>query len=374
MFIVLRRSKWLCVRVEQSGGLMSTECETVLLVEGDEGLRDSLGELLQSDGYHILATNGAESALRLCAKHDGTIRFLITDMFLGFVSGFELAVGVASAHPDINIVFTTTPPSSMSNSNCQMCARAEVHFMPKPFLYSQLRTKLVQLSSQPADTPLKWLTHFFDERRLPKAPEVRHPIAVQLQAVELNSYLVVKGMLRQPDGREDPCLIEPRIWTSRIWRQLRVKDLAYLGDKVIQLTVRLLTDREAQQVEQGEPVLDKFEKLALEFRLLIEHVHSALNPLTEQLKQSPQGSERTESTQSTTEPALSKEIVPLHQLEREALLSALRQLKGNKTIAARKLGIAKATLYRKLKEQGIVFEPAVRNKKDMPSQPHKVIE
>ena len=369
---------------------MSTEGETVLLVESDEVLLDSLGELLQNDGYRVLAANGAESALRLCAKHDGTIRFLITDMFLGRINGFELAVGVASAHPHINIVFTTSPPDLMSTSDCGLCRRVEAHFLSKPFLYSELRRKIAQLSSQPADIPLEWLTHFFDERRLPKAPEVRHPIAVQLQAVELNTYLVVKGTLRQPDGREDPCLIEPRIWTTRTWRQLRVKDLEYLGDKVVQLTVCLLTDREAQPLEQNVPVLEEFEKMALEFQLLIDDARSALNPLTERLKQSPQRFQRytaqktelelvgsnTESTQSSTPPgsALSNEIVPLHQLEKEALLSALRQLKGNKTIVARKLGIAKATLYRKLKEHGIVFEPALDNKEDLSDESREVIE
>jgi len=43
-------------------------------------------------------------------------------------------------------------------------------------------------------------------------------------------------------------------------------------------------------------------------------------------------------------------IIPIAQLEREAILSALRQLKGDKLEAAKKLGMGKTTLYRKIRE------------------------
>ena len=45
-------------------------------------------------------------------------------------------------------------------------------------------------------------------------------------------------------------------------------------------------------------------------------------------------------------------ITPLHQLEKQAILHALDALKGDKLQAARRLGIGKTTLYRKLKEYG----------------------
>jgi len=47
------------------------------------------------------------------------------------------------------------------------------------------------------------------------------------------------------------------------------------------------------------------------------------------------------------------EVVPLAELEREAILGAIRKLGGDKLLAARLLGIGKTTLYRKLKEYGI---------------------
>ena len=46
-------------------------------------------------------------------------------------------------------------------------------------------------------------------------------------------------------------------------------------------------------------------------------------------------------------------VTPLAELEREAILGAIRTLNGDKLKAARLLGIGKTTLYRKLKEYGI---------------------
>jgi DNA-binding NtrC family response regulator len=52
------------------------------------------------------------------------------------------------------------------------------------------------------------------------------------------------------------------------------------------------------------------------------------------------------------------QIVPLAVQERQAILTTLETLKGDKLLAARVLGIGKTTLYRKLKEYGIAEQPA----------------
>jgi len=62
--------------------------------------------------------------------------------------------------------------------------------------------------------------------------------------------------------------------------------------------------------------------------------------------------------QAVTEPARTLPIpdhgvTSIATLEKQAILSTIRQLKGDKLMAARLLGIGKTTLYRKLKEYGI---------------------
>lgn len=46
-------------------------------------------------------------------------------------------------------------------------------------------------------------------------------------------------------------------------------------------------------------------------------------------------------------------MVPIVQMEKEAILNTLRLLNGDKLRAAKLLGIGKTTLYRKLKEYGL---------------------
>jgi DNA-binding NtrC family response regulator len=52
-------------------------------------------------------------------------------------------------------------------------------------------------------------------------------------------------------------------------------------------------------------------------------------------------------------PAHSNDIVPLHELERQAIENALKRTRGDRSVAAQLLGIGRTTLYRKLKEYRI---------------------
>jgi DNA-binding NtrC family response regulator len=57
-----------------------------------------------------------------------------------------------------------------------------------------------------------------------------------------------------------------------------------------------------------------------------------------------------------TEPALTVEVRSIAEMEKQAILTTLRHLNGDKLMAARLLGIGKTTLYRKLKEYGVTDE------------------
>jgi len=60
------------------------------------------------------------------------------------------------------------------------------------------------------------------------------------------------------------------------------------------------------------------------------------------------------STGEASETGSAPELKTLADMEREAILGAIRTLNGDKLQAAKLLGIGKTTLYRKLKEYGIV--------------------
>jgi two-component system response regulator HydG len=79
-----------------------------------------------------------------------------------------------------------------------------------------------------------------------------------------------------------------------------------------------------------------------------------LGDLPTQLQQ--QGLEARRAAAAHAEPAAAgaaPAVTPLAELERQAILGAIRALHGDKLQAARLLGIGKTTLYRKLKDYGI---------------------
>ena len=84
-----------------------------------------------------------------------------------------------------------------------------------------------------------------------------------------------------------------------------------------------------------------------------------LGDLPTQLQQ--QGLEARRTATATSEPAgeggAVAEVKTLADLERDAILGAIRLLNGDKLQAAKLLGIGKTTLYRKLKEYGMVDPP-----------------
>jgi len=57
--------------------------------------------------------------------------------------------------------------------------------------------------------------------------------------------------------------------------------------------------------------------------------------------------------ESSSENNLRREVIPIDQMEKEAIKNALDQTRGNKREAARKLNISERTLYRKIKEYDI---------------------
>jgi two-component system response regulator HydG len=52
-------------------------------------------------------------------------------------------------------------------------------------------------------------------------------------------------------------------------------------------------------------------------------------------------------------------VLSIAELEKQAILNTIRELKGDKLMAARLLGIGKTTLYRKLKEYGLSDDPTL---------------
>jgi DNA-binding NtrC family response regulator len=86
---------------------------------------------------------------------------------------------------------------------------------------------------------------------------------------------------------------------------------------------------------------------------LTSHPVLNLGDLPTQLQQEGLAAHHAASSQKKTAETGLQAVKPLADLERDAILQAIRLLNGDKLQAAKLLGIGKTTLYRKLKEYGI---------------------
>ncbi|WP_316413359.1 ATP-binding protein [Mesoterricola silvestris] len=114
--------------------------ETVLLVEDNEILLQSVQDLLRSLGYRVLAAGLPQEALALARSEAGPIHVLLTDLVMPGQNGWDLAQQVKELRPGIKFIF-------MSGYTAQAEVRQEMHaqghpYLQKPFSLRDLAGKL----------------------------------------------------------------------------------------------------------------------------------------------------------------------------------------------------------------------------------------
>jgi PAS domain S-box-containing protein len=80
-------------------------CETVLLVEDEESVRQLVRETLEAKGYKVLEAENGESALKVATAHSGDIQMLITDVVMPGMSGREVARQLCASHPSMRVLY-----------------------------------------------------------------------------------------------------------------------------------------------------------------------------------------------------------------------------------------------------------------------------
>jgi PAS domain S-box-containing protein len=83
----------------------SRASETILLVEDEDTVRESIAEYLKQRGYKVLTANGGPQALSLASESNQTIDLLLTDVIMPKMSGRELAEKIRETRPEIKTVF-----------------------------------------------------------------------------------------------------------------------------------------------------------------------------------------------------------------------------------------------------------------------------
>jgi len=139
--------------LEASDPNMTTEpekggCETVLLVEDEESVRELVRVTLSSRGYKVLEAEDGESGLRLAADTQGQIDILVTDVMMPGIGGRELATKLSAIRPGICVLFLSgytedvvVTPGALGPGTA---------FLQKPFTLQHLAKKVREvLRSKP---------------------------------------------------------------------------------------------------------------------------------------------------------------------------------------------------------------------------------
>jgi len=115
--------------------------ESILLVEDQDPLRESLCEILQELGYTVLEAEDADRAEQIACCHKDTSLVLI-DIDLPGISGLTLAAKLRKCRPGLKLLQLTAPPSGFVNHGPR---HEGSDFIQKPFAPQVVAQKLRQL-------------------------------------------------------------------------------------------------------------------------------------------------------------------------------------------------------------------------------------
>jgi CheY-like chemotaxis protein len=105
--------------------------ETVLLVEDSHDVRELVSEILERNGYTLLAAAHGGEALEIHRRHEGSIDLVITDLVMPEMSGPELIARLAERDPRIKVLYMSGYTQDAAQHQGLPGCRAA--FLEKPF-------------------------------------------------------------------------------------------------------------------------------------------------------------------------------------------------------------------------------------------------
>jgi PAS domain S-box-containing protein len=105
--------------------------ETVLVVDDDDGVRNTTARILTRAGYSVLSAASPAAAEELWTTHDGPIHLLLTDVMMPAMDGGELSRRLLATRPSARVLYT----SGYTNESVvgRGLITGDTAFLPKPF-------------------------------------------------------------------------------------------------------------------------------------------------------------------------------------------------------------------------------------------------
>ncbi|MCI0700598.1 MAG: response regulator [Planctomycetia bacterium] len=123
-----------------------SQTPTILLVEDDPDLRDTLDLLLHQHGYHVIATGNGLRALELAEEHHPDVA--LVDLLVPGQSGFQVTLALKENYGDRVRVLVMSGNVSQAHQDYAFASGAE-HFLAKPFSPEQLLEAIESVCPMP---------------------------------------------------------------------------------------------------------------------------------------------------------------------------------------------------------------------------------
>lgn len=120
-----------------AAGASGTPHETILLVEDDDMFRGLLRQVLESQGYRVLAAENPAAALKLAAARGEALELLLSDMVMPGGTGVDLARQLSESHPKMKVALMSGYTDDALASRAADRDTADV-FLEKPFATQDL--------------------------------------------------------------------------------------------------------------------------------------------------------------------------------------------------------------------------------------------
>jgi two-component system, cell cycle sensor histidine kinase and response regulator CckA len=114
--------------------------ETILLAEDEESVRALSRYVLRECGYAVLEAADGEEALEVCARENGAIHLLVSDVVMPGMGGRQLAARLLTLRPEMRVLYLSGYADDAVIRHGVL--EAEVNFLQKPFSAVALASKV----------------------------------------------------------------------------------------------------------------------------------------------------------------------------------------------------------------------------------------
>jgi two-component system, cell cycle sensor histidine kinase and response regulator CckA len=121
-------------------GLALEGSETILLAEDDDGLRESVQEMLQRLGYRVIPASDGVKAVELFRENAGQIDLVVMDVVMPSRGGLQTYPELAAIKPGIHVIFTSGYANEAESLTTLLQKGAM--FLQKPYNLSTLSLKI----------------------------------------------------------------------------------------------------------------------------------------------------------------------------------------------------------------------------------------